>query len=81
MLRSRDTLVLSKLDRLGRNAPDVTAPIKALAALGVEVVVVQLGKLDLTSPAGKLMLAMLAAVAELERGLTIVKPTIAGAPC
>jgi DNA invertase Pin-like site-specific DNA recombinase len=41
------------------------------------VVVLQLGKLDLTSPAGKLMLAMLAAVAEMERDL-IVERTQAG---
>lgn len=51
--------------------------IKTLAGLGVEVVVLQLGKLDLTSPAGKLMLAMLAAVAEMERDL-IVERTQAG---
>jgi len=76
-LRKKDTVVVSKLDRLGRDAPDVLATIKALAALNVEVVVLQLGKLDLTSPAGKLMLAMLAAVAEMERDL-IVERTQAG---
>lgn len=76
-LRKRDIVVVSKLDRLGRDAPDVLATIKALAALGVEVIVLQLGKLDLTSPAGKLMLAMLAAVAEMERDL-IVERTQAG---
>lgn len=76
-LRARDMLVVSKLDRLGRDAPDVLATIKALGALGVEVVVLQLGRLDLTSPAGKLMLAMLAAVAEMERDL-IVERTQAG---
>lgn len=76
-LRKKDTVVVSKLDRLGRDAPDVLATIKALAALDVEVVVLQLGKLDLTSPAGKLMLAMLAAVAEMERDL-IVERTQAG---
>ncbi|WP_348697597.1 recombinase family protein [Duganella fentianensis] len=48
---------------LWRDAPDVLATIKTLGALRVEVVVLQLDKLDLTSPAGKLMLAMLAAVA------------------
>jgi DNA invertase Pin-like site-specific DNA recombinase len=69
--------VVTKLDRLGRDAPDVLATIKALAALGVEVIVLQLGKLDLTSSAGKLMLAMLAAVAEMERDL-IVERTQAG---
>lgn len=76
-LRKKDTVVVSKLDRLGRDAPDVLATIMALAALNVEVVVLQLGKLDLTSPAGKLMLAMLAAVAEMERDL-IVERTQAG---
>ncbi|KFC65509.1 recombinase family protein [Massilia sp. LC238] len=76
-LRKKDTLVVAKLDRLGRDAPDVLATIKTLADLGVEVVVLQLGKLDLTSPAGKLMLAMLAAVAEMERDL-IVERTQAG---
>ena len=76
-LRKKDTVVVSKLDRLGRDAPDVLATIKTLAVLGVEVVVLQLGKLDLTSPAGKLMLAMLAAVAEMERDL-IVERTQAG---
>jgi DNA invertase Pin-like site-specific DNA recombinase len=76
-LRKRDTVVVSKLDRLGRDAPDVLATIKTLSALGVEVVVLQLGKLDLTSAAGKLMLTMLAAVAEMERDL-IVERTQAG---
>lgn len=76
-LRKQDTVVVSKLDRLGRDAPDVLATIKTLDGLGVEVVVLQLGKLDLTSPAGKLMLAMLAAVAEMERDL-IVERTQAG---
>jgi len=76
-LRKKDTVVVSKLDRLGRDAPDVLATIKTLAGLGVEVVVLQLGKLDLTSPAGKLMLAMLAAVAEMERDL-IIERTQAG---
>ena len=76
-LRKTDILVVAKLDRLGRDAPDVLMTIKALSTLGVEVVVLQLGKLDLTSPAGKLMLAMLAAVAEMERDL-IVERTQAG---
>jgi len=76
-VRKKDTLVVAKLDRLGRDAPDVLATIKTLGDLGVEVVVLQLGKLDLTSPAGKLMLAMLAAVAEMERDL-IVERTQAG---
>lgn len=76
-IRSGDTLVVAKLDRLGRDAPDVLTTIKRLAELNVEVIVLQLGKLDLGSPAGKLMLAMLAAVAEMERDL-LVERTQAG---
>ena len=76
-LRKKDTVVVSKLDRRGRDAPDVLATIKPLATLDVEVVVLQLGKLDLISPAGKLMLAMFAAVAAMERDL-IVERTQAG---
>jgi putative DNA-invertase from lambdoid prophage Rac len=70
-IRDGETLVVSKLDRLGRDAQDVGATIKALAARRIEVVVLHLGKLDLTSAAGKLMLTMLAAVAEMERDLLV----------
>jgi DNA invertase Pin-like site-specific DNA recombinase len=70
-LRKGDTLVVTKLDRLGRDAADVLATIKRLGALGVKVLVLQLGQLDLASSAGKMMLAMLAAVAEMERDLLI----------
>lgn len=76
-IRNGETLVVSKLDRLGRDAQDVGATIKALAARKIEVIVLQLGKLDLASPAGKLMLNMLAAVAEMERDL-LVERTQAG---
>lgn len=64
-------------DQLGRDAAAVLATIKRLAELQVEVLVLQLAMLDLTSPAGKLTLAMLAAVAETERDL-IVERTQAG---
>jgi DNA invertase Pin-like site-specific DNA recombinase len=42
-----------------------------LAARRIEVIVRQLGKLDLTSSAGKLMLAMLAALAKMERDMLV----------
>jgi DNA invertase Pin-like site-specific DNA recombinase len=76
-IRDGETLVVLKLDRLGRDALDVGATIKALAARRIEVIVLQLGKLDLTSTAGKMMLAMLSAVAEMERDL-LVERTQAG---
>lgn len=70
-IRTGETLVVTKLDRLGRDAQDVGATIKLLAERRIEVIVLQLGKLDLTSAAGKLMLTMLAAVAEMERDLLV----------
>ncbi|MYN45941.1 recombinase family protein [Pseudoduganella sp. FT93W] len=76
-IRNGETLVVAKLDRLGRDAQDVGATVKLLAARKIAVIVLQLGKLDLTSPAGKLMLTMLAAVAEMERDL-LVERTQAG---
>ncbi|WP_426176106.1 recombinase family protein [Massilia sp. TWR1-2-2] len=76
-IRPGETLVVTKLDRLGRDAHDVGSTIKTLAAMDVQVIVLQLGKLDLASPPGKLMLTMLAAVAEMERDL-LVERTQAG---
>jgi putative DNA-invertase from lambdoid prophage Rac len=70
-IRDGECLVVTKLDRLGRDAQDVGATIKMLAARRIEVIVLQLGKLDLTSAAGKLLLTMLAAVAEMERDLLV----------
>jgi putative DNA-invertase from lambdoid prophage Rac len=76
-IRDGETLVVSKLDRLGRDALDVGTTIKMLAGRKIEVIVLQLGKMDLTSPAGKLRLNMLSAVAEMERDL-LVERTQAG---
>lgn len=70
-LRKDDVLVVTKLDRLGRDAVDVLATIRRLGEMKVKAIVLQLGQLDLTSPAGRMMLTMLAAVAEMERDLLI----------
>jgi putative DNA-invertase from lambdoid prophage Rac len=70
-IRDGEMLVVTKLDRLGRDAQDVGATVKMLAARRIEVIVLQLGKLDLPSAAGKLMLTMLAALAEMERDLLV----------
>lgn len=70
-IRDGETLVVSKLDRLGRDAVDVLQTIRLLGSRGIQVIVLQLGKVDLTSVAGKLLLTMLVAVAEMERDLLI----------
>jgi putative DNA-invertase from lambdoid prophage Rac len=76
-LEQGDVLVLTKLDRLGRNAVDVIQTIERLAKSGVRVHCLQLGGADLTSPAGKFTLTVLAAVAQFERDL-IIERTKAG---
>jgi putative DNA-invertase from lambdoid prophage Rac len=70
-LEEGDVLVVTKLDRLGRNAMDVRASIEALTGLGVRVHCLALGGIDLTSPAGKMTMGVIAAVAEFERDLLI----------
>ncbi len=70
-LEEGDVLVVTKLDRLGRNAMDVRKTVEALAAMGVRVHCLALGGVDLTSTSGKLTMGVLAAVAEFERDLLI----------
>lgn len=65
-IRKGDTLVVSAIDRLGRDTIDVLETVEALKAKGVAVVSMREG-FDLSAPIGKAMLAMLAAVGELER--------------
>ncbi len=76
-LESGDILVVTKLDRLGRNAMDVRATVDRLATLGVRVHCLALGGADLTSAAGKMTMQVIAAVAEFERDL-LVERTQAG---
>ena len=76
-LESGDVLIVTKLDRLGRNAMDVRATVEKLADMGVRVHCLALGGIDLTSPAGKMTMGVITAVAEFERDL-IVERTQAG---
>lgn len=70
-LEEEDVLVVTKLDRLGRNAMDVRAMVERLANMKVRVHCLALGGVDLTSAAGKMTMAVIAAVAEFERDLLI----------
>ncbi|MCA7932148.1 recombinase family protein [Burkholderia cepacia] len=66
-----DTLVVTKLDRLGRNTTDVLATVERLAEMGVHVHCLALKGVDLTSASGKLHMTVLAAVSQFERDLLI----------
>ncbi|VXB41658.1 putative site-specific recombinase; DNA invertase; Rac prophage [Brevundimonas sp. G8] len=70
-LEEGDVLLVTKLDRLGRNAMDVRATVERLDRSGVRVHCLALGGVDLTSAAGKMTMSVIAAVAEFERDLLI----------
>lgn len=66
-LESGDVLIVTKLDRLGRNAMDVRSVVEGLAERDIRVHCLALGGVDLTSAAGKMTMSVIAAVAEFER--------------
>lgn len=70
-LEAGDILVVTKLDRLGRNAVDVSTTVEKLSILGVKVHCLALGGVDLTSSSGKLTMGVINAVAQFERDLLI----------
>ena len=70
-LEAGDVLIVTKLDRLGRNAMDLRATVEKLAGEGVRVHCLALSGVDLTSPAGKMTMGVISAVAEFERDLLI----------
>jgi putative DNA-invertase from lambdoid prophage Rac len=70
-LEAGDAVVVRELSRLGRDAIDCMSTVKAFQELGIKLVVLQLGTLDLTSSAGTLIVNVLAACAEMEKSLLI----------
>ncbi len=65
--RRFDVLVVWRLDRLGRNLRHLIVLLEELQALGIAFVSLGEG-IDATTPAGKLQLHILGAIAEFERG-------------
>lgn len=70
-LERGDILVVTKLDRLGRNAMDVSGTVAKLEAAGVRVHCLALGGADLTSAAGKMFMHVVSAMAQFEKDLLI----------
>lgn len=75
-LRPGDTLVIWKLDRLGRSLQHLLQIAGDLQDRGIDLVVTTVG-IDTRSPAGKLVFSILGSIAEYERTL-IVERTRAG---
>ncbi|MDF3086381.1 recombinase family protein [Burkholderia sola] len=72
-----DKLVVTKLDRLGRNARDIDATVAMLRNMQVAVIVLDLPVVEVTSAAGDLVMRMFAAFAQFERD-QLVERTHAG---
>jgi DNA invertase Pin-like site-specific DNA recombinase len=70
-LRAGDTLVVWKLDRLGRNLRHLVNTIHDLTerGIGFKVLTGQGASIDTTTPSGKLVFGIFAALAEFEREL------------
>ena len=75
-LEPKDVLVVTKLDRLGRNAMDVGSTVAQLAEIGVHVHCLALGGVDLASSTGELTMNVINAVAEFERDLLIERTQV-----
>ena len=78
-LRQGDTLVVWKLDRLGRDLHHLVSVVQELTErdVGLRVLAGQGAQIDTTTPAGRLVFGIFAALAEFEREL-IRERTLAG---
>jgi DNA invertase Pin-like site-specific DNA recombinase len=65
-MRSGDTFVVTKLDRLALSVAHLTQIVHQLEGKGVSLRVIGMG-IDTSTPNGKLMLNVLGAVAQFER--------------
>ncbi|WP_282096630.1 recombinase family protein [Epibacterium ulvae] len=72
-VRRKDTLVVTKLDRLARSTQHLPKIVEGLEAKGVALRILDFGgaEVDTKSPSGKLMLTMFAAMAQFEREMML----------
>jgi DNA invertase Pin-like site-specific DNA recombinase len=69
-LREGDSLVVTKLDRLGRSTKNLIELAEHLRGRGVNLVILSLG-VDTGTPAGKMFFTIMASLAEFERDLIV----------
>lgn len=62
-----DTVVFTRVDRIGRKASNILTVVEELLERGVEVYILQIGDVALSSPIGKMLLGVFAIFAEGER--------------
>ena len=69
-VRRGDTVIVESISRFARNTKDLLELVEQLSSKGVEFIS-QKEAIDTSTPAGKFMLTVFAAVAELERAYTL----------
>jgi DNA invertase Pin-like site-specific DNA recombinase len=68
--RKFDCVLVWRVDRMGRSVSHLLEVLETLRALGIELISLN-ESIDTTTPAGKMVFVVLAAVAELERSITV----------
>lgn len=71
-MRKGDTLVITRLDRLGRSTRDLLAISSELEEKGIELEVLE-QNINTKTPEGKLFFTMIAAMAEFEHSLMVAR--------
>jgi DNA invertase Pin-like site-specific DNA recombinase len=73
-LREGDTIVIESLSRLGRSSKDLLALVEDLNNKGIVLVSLK-EKVDISDPTGRMLLAVLSALCQFERDLTVQRTT------
>ena len=70
-METGDVLIVTKMDRLGRDAIYVSSTVAKLEGVVIRVYCLALGGIELTSAAGKMTMGVINTVAQFERDLLI----------
>jgi len=71
-----DKLIVKEVSRIGRSTAEVLEVAEALKTKGVNLVIDQLGGVDVTSTHGELLLTMMAGIAKMEREMMLERQKV-----